>query len=386
MRILFLQKVDNARGGIANVNTKLIEYFLSLNYHVDVVSIRHGDTWEEVNYPDGANNYLINDKDVWGCPRLREIAINLKKAHLYLAMQLFFERIAYKKKIKQDYLICQKRIEEINPDVIINSHYEILDGISERFLKRTIMHFHTSFDQVLTNSSYLKIFKKYASKIYGFVWLSKQTCQEAISNGFVNSRCIYNPLMFSEERCADIKIKKILFIGRMAEEKRVHLAIEYFSEVVKNKNLSDWIFEIYGDGELSEQIKLKTQDEPQILYKGRTNKVNEKLLEGSLMILTSSFEGMPLVVLEANECGVPVIAYDFGESSQEVILNKKTGIIVKQNDKETFMKELEELLEDESYRRELSVQAKQFAKKFAVENIGNDWLDLFEEMKNSFTT
>ena len=50
------------------------------------------------------------------------------------------------------------------------------------------------------------------------------------------------------------------------------------------------------------------------------------------------------------------------------------------------MKELEELLEDESYRRELSVQAKQFAKKFAVENIGNDWLDLFEEMKNSFTT
>ena len=104
------------------------------------------------------------------------------------------------------------------------------------------MHFHTSFDQVLTNSSYLKIFKKYASKIYGFVWLSKQTCQEAISNGFVNSRCIYNPLMFSEERCADIKNKKILFIGRMAEEKRVHLAIEYFSEVVKNKNLSDWIF------------------------------------------------------------------------------------------------------------------------------------------------
>lgn len=244
------------------------------------------------------------------------------------------------------------------------------------------MHFHTSFDQVLANSSYLKTFQKFKDKIFGFVWLSEKTKNEAIMHGFSNSRCIYNPIPFSEERSADMEHKQLVFIGRLSEEKRVHLAIEYFKEVIQEQEFSDWKFEIFGDGELREYVTNQIKEVPQIVYKGHTDQAREVLLDSSLMILTSSFEGMPLVVLEANECGVPVIAYDFGETSSEVIIDGKTGVIVPQNDKEAFKQTMRRLFGDVQCRQEMSVHAKKHAECFSIESIGQQWLDLFDEMRN----
>lgn len=380
MRILFLQKVDNANGGITNVNINLMSYFLSLDYQVDVLSLRHGDTWENVSYPQGVNKYLINEKDVWGCPRLKDLLKDLKHGNLIRGAALLVERFVYKRKISNDYKKSRKEIERLKPDVIINSHYELLVGIGESYLRKTIMHFHTNFEQVLTNRSYLKTFRKYASKIYTFVWLSKETKNKAVAHGLENSKCIYNPLSFSEQRCADMSNKKVVFIGRLSKEKRVHLAINYFKEVVCNNEFNEWKFEIYGSGELAEEIKCDIGNNHQIIFKGPTEQVNEAMLGSSLLVLTSSFEGMPLVVLEANECGVPALVYDFGESSREVVIDGKTGIIVPQNNETMYKEMMEKIFRDEDYRLELSSECKKFAKSFALENIGREWLNLFKEM------
>lgn len=381
MRILFLQKVDNAKGGIANVNENLMKYFLLQNYQVDVLSLRHGNTWEEVSYPQGVNQYLINDCTVWGCPRLNKTLEEVKCGHLGKACRMLIQRRSYKRQLSRDYEKCQKEIERLQPDVIINSHYELLDGISESYLKKTIMHFHTSFGQVLANRSYVKTFRKYHSRIHTFVWLTEQTKKEAVSFGLGNSKCIYNPISFSEARSADLKKKKIVFIGRLSEEKRIQLAIEYFREVVQENQLDDWMFEIYGSGPLIEKITEEIKNDKQILYKGQTEQVNEVLLESSLLLLTSAFEGMPLVVLEANECGVPALIYDFGESSREVVIDGVTGIIVPQDDKELFKANLKKMLCETECREKYGSACKEFAKNFALETIGKKWIELFEEME-----
>lgn len=381
MKILFLQKVDNARGGIATVNLKLMNYFLSLNHQVDVLSVRHGDTWEHNPYPEDAKLHLINEKEVWGVPRLKDCIACMKKGDMIQAFCILIKRFDYKKKIKRDYQLCQRKIEELAPDVIINSHYEILEGISKKYLKKTIMHFHTSFDQVLENKSYQTFFKKYANEIFCFLWLSEKTKEEAIQYGFTNSVYIYNPLPFTESDTIDVNHKKLIFLGRLSEEKRIHLAIEYFQEVVSEEQLTDWSFEIYGDGPLKEQVISMIQGKKQITYMGRTENVRQVLKESSVLVLTSDFEGMPLVVLEANECGVPAIVYDFGESSHEVICNGKTGLIIPQNDKEAFKEAMKKIFKDETYRLSMSKEAKEFAKKFSIENIGQQWLDLFQKME-----
>ena len=243
------------------------------------------------------------------------------------------------------------------------------------------MHFHTSFDQVLENRSYVKLFQKYASRIHKFVWLTEKTKEEAIDFGFQNSISIYNPLSFEESRQADMRNKRMVFIGRLSEEKRVDLAIRYFEEVIRDNGLEDWTFEIYGSGELEKEIVEGIQNKQQVIYKGTTDSVNEVLLKSSLLVLTSRFEGMPLVVAEANECGVPVIVYDFGESSGEVVLDGKTGIIVPQDDEERFKEVLAQFFKDEEYRQKLCVECKTFAKTFSLKTVGKQWEKLFEEME-----
>ena len=381
MRILFLQKVDNAKGGIANVNENLMKYFLSQNCQVDVLSLRHGYTWEDVSYPEGVNRYLVNDSEVWGLPRLYEILEEVKCGHFFKAFHMWAQRGSYKRRLAKDYEQCQKEIERIQPDVIINSHYELLDGISETYLKKTIMHFHTSFGQVKGNRSYIKTFQKYQSQISTFVWLTEQTKKEAIEFGFQNSKCIYNPISFSETRSADLKRKKVIFIGRLSEEKRIPLAIECFREVVHENKLDDWMFEIYGSGPLVDKIMEEIKNDKQVQYKGQTDEVNEVLLDSSLLILTSAFEGMPLVVLEANECGVPSLIYDFGESSREVVVDGVTGIIVPQDNKELFKANLKEMMCETEIREKYGPACKKFAKEFALETIGKKWIELFEEME-----
>lgn len=377
MKILFLQKVDNARGGVINVNLGLMRYFLKQGYECEMIAIRHGYTWETIDYPTEVKKQVINTKNIWGMPLKADILACLKKGQLISAIKLFWQRIVYQREIGQDYLNCQQAIKKMAPDVIINSHYEVLAGVPKEYLAKTIMHFHTSYDQVKANKSYQQVFQKFHDKIAYFVWLSKSTCERAIADGYQNSVYIYNALNFNETQVADMKTKKLVFVGRIAPEKRVDLAVDHFLKAITKPELKDWTFEIYGDGDEVEALKAKIASHPQVIYQGRSNYVQEVFLRSSLMIMTSSFEGMPLVVLEANECGVPVIAYDFGESSQEVIISNKTGLVIKQDDKETFQACLEDLMANEEKRSSLARQAKAYAKHFTMDEIGKQWENLF---------
>ena len=68
--------------------------------------------------------------------------------------------------------------------------------------------------------------------------------------------------------------------------------------------------QIYGSGEDKEMTNNKYIE----LY-GPTNDVKAVLMNSDILALTSSNEGFPMVVLEAYECGVPVITFNFKTSS-----------------------------------------------------------------------
>ena len=380
MKILFLQKVDDARGGVINVNLRLMQMFAAKDNEISVLSIRHGYTMEDITYSEMVHKYIANEKDIWGCPRLIEIADSLKKGHFIKAIKTFGDRIRYKKQITKDYKESGRIIRSIDPDVIIASHYEILEGVPEDYLRKTIMHFHTSFDQVVKNKSYTDTFNEYKDRIHSFVWLSKATAIRAIEYGYRNSLYIYNPIPFLSEAKADHHNRKVIFLGRLSAEKRVNLAIRYFEEVVDENRITDWTFEIYGDGDLEAEVKEEIGNHPYVKYKGRTDEVKDTLLSGSVMVLTSSFEGMPLSVLEANECGVPVIAYNFGESVNEVIDDGVTGVIVPQDDEEEYKRQLKRLILDNEYRWKLGDNAKEFARAFSTAEINAQWERLLIEI------
>lgn len=76
----------------------------------------------------------------------------------------------------------------------------------------------------------------------------------------------------------------------------------------------DWALDIYGIGDLDAALQQQIEQDSRITYCGSTTTPQKVILQHSIFLLTSSFEGMPLVVLEAAACGVPTIAFDFGET------------------------------------------------------------------------
>lgn len=379
MKIVFLQNTVDAQGGIVTVNRALAGAFLAAGAEVHFLSLRHAPVRSQVCYPAAAHTQLINDRAEWDCPRYAEAAALLRAKRPAAALRHICRRLRYDRALRRDYRACRTHLLEIDPDVIINSHYELLDCIPPRLLPRTINHFHTSFSQVLALKSYQKTFRRYQDKIGKFVWLSRASCEAAKRFGLENSCCIYNPIAFSSEKTADLSVHRALFLGRFSPEKQLSTAISLFRQAA-DRAAAPWDLDIYGVGSLDADSEAQIAADPRVHYLGSTSTPREVFLQHSLFLMTSRFEGMPLVVLEAAECGVPTIAMDFGETAPEVVLNGKTGLLLPAGAQEAYAAELTRLLDRPDLREELGAGAKQYAAGFALPAIAAQWFSLFSEL------
>ena len=274
-----------------------------------------------------------------------------------------------------------KYIKNYNPDHIVTSHYQLLDMIPKKYLNITIHEQHSSFKDSINHKKTKETFIKYNGKIT-YLWLTEKTMKDAIELGLKNCKYIYNAVRFKSEETADVaKNKKLITIARLSPQKRLDIMVDMAKEIFKDKLFSDWTLEIYGTGETEELLKKKIKNHKQIKLMGLTNNPQEELLKASINLNTSTFEGFALSILEANECGVPTVTFNFGESTEEEIINGKTGIIAK--DKQDYINKLKQIMIDKKQLTELSKNAKIFSKEFHIENIINKWIELFDEQNNT---
>ena len=109
-----------------------------------------------------------------------------------------------------------------------------------------------------------------------------------------------------------------------------------------------------------------------------TDAPKDVLLNSSINLNTSIHEGFCLSILEAIECGVPTISFNFGESVFEEIIDNKTGYIA--SDTDDFVNKLKYLMDDSDKLRDMSNECKKFSKNFHVESVINEWMVLFDEI------
>ena len=198
----------------------------------------------------------------------------------------------------------------------------------------------------------------------------------AIKHGLTNSICIYNPVRFeTKERANVTKNKKLVTIARISHQKRIDKMVDIVEEVFKDKKYSDWTLEIWGEGEEYDLIKGMITS-PQIKLMKRTNDPKSVLLSSSINLITSDFEGFALSILEACECGIPTITLDFGESTEEQVLDNKTGFIAK--DREDYINKLKQMMDNKELLEKFSIECKKYNERFKIKNIVKDWENIFK--------
>ncbi len=178
---------------------------------------------------------------------------------------------------------------------------------------------------------------------------------------------------------------KVITAGRFIPRKRFDLLIHIFSEFVRTR--SDAILQLAGDGELRENLisitkKLNIDNNVEFLGQLSEQELINHFQTASLFILTSEAEGMPMVVLEAQSCGLPVITSAF-ESSKNLIIENITGFIINGSKVEPWIDKISELYDNVKLRKSFSKKTRErIMTDFTWEKTSSEILNLFNSIKN----
>lgn len=378
MKILFLQNKGKSYGGIWQVNKMVGEALIRDGYEVTVLSIRENHTGYNPKYDKRMHVETLNPIDEWETFNYSEMIKDLKHFHCGNSFHKLISRIHHNKTMKKDTKKLKEYLDNFKPDYIISSQYQLLPMIPKEYLPCTYHEQHQSFYESMSHLATKKTLLKYRDQIK-FIWLSKKTMEEAIKMGFNNSTTIYNAVRFeTPKKALVLKNKKLVTITRISDEKRIDLMIDMVNSILKKEKYSDWVFEIYGDGSSYDTIKKKVNalGNSRIKLMGRTNNPKEVLLSSSINLNTSVYEGFSLSILEANECGIPTVSFDFWESVREEIIDGKTGFLA--HDKNEYIDKLEKLMSDNKLLSEMSKNVKKYNEKFHINSIIKDWEKLFK--------
>lgn len=178
----------------------------------------------------------------------------------------------------------------------------------------------------------------------------------------VNEHVIYNQ-----------KSKKIISVGRLTYAKNYDLLIEIASVILK-KN-PQWSWDIFGDGELRKELEEKIQSMgiERLTLKGNVNNIYELYSQYSFLVMTSRYEGFPMVLLEAMSNKLPCIAFDCQTGPSDIIIDHINGELIEEANKNVMIETIQRLIEDSNNRQYLSGNTRLTLEKFATPNTIKKW-------------
>lgn len=178
------------------------------------------------------------------------------------------------------------------------------------------------------------------------------------------------------------KKKQLLYLGRMTYgDKRIDRLIDIWKNIYQQ--FPDWEFILVGDGE--ERANLEQQAKnyglERIHFYDATNNPYDYYNNASILCLSSQFEGIPLVLLEAQQSGVIPIAFNCSAGVENVLSpNWENGVLINDFSMQEYEKALCQLMSNENLRQKMQQNVIKKAQDYDIEKIGRMWHELFTKL------
>ena len=192
---------------------------------------------------------------------------------------------------------------------------------------------------------------------------------------------IPNPITAPSSEVSSLSDKVILTVGRLDNQKNFPELVDIWALIAKD--YPDWKLRIVGEGYTDVRILKRVKKyglEEQFELCPFTKEIQKHYLSASIYAMTSAFEGLPLVLVEAESMGLPLVSYACPCGPRDIIRDGQDGFLVEPGDKETFAARLRQLIEDEELRRRMGQAAKINSQRFSLDNVMKQWVDLFAEL------
>jgi len=185
---------------------------------------------------------------------------------------------------------------------------------------------------------------------------------------------IPNPVTFRSEQGVDYENRVILAVGRLDKIKGFNLLIESWQSIAKK--YPNWKLKIVGSGEEEKYLKYLAKGIENIEFLSEQKNIKREYLSSSIYAMPSIEEGFGMVVVEAMECGLPIVAFD---NVGAKFLVKDNGLLCKIKNIICLSESMEKLILDKNLRETLGKKSKEEVKQFYIENLSSKWKEIFND-------
>lgn len=382
MSILFwyYKPIISTNGGVERVTDVLATYFKDNGYRVFFLS------FEKMGMCSDCHYFLPNSEDLMSVENLR-----------YAENLIFNKRISII--INQNGLsplfskfIFTLHLDKIPVKIISVIHNSLLSPIKNYAIVHSYpLLFQKIFSNVFFQFLLLKLYYLKYSKHFQYLF-KKSECTLFLSPSYLNEAvffqknismskigCIPNPASFINQGLFESKSKEVLYVGRLDFSlKKIDYLLDIWEIVSSVKK--DWSLRIVGGGDNNRAKAYADKRnlnniiwcdfcDPTIYYK-----------HASIFCLTSSYEGFPMVLIEALTYGVVPIAFASFEALQDIIKDGINGFVITPFDKKKYADRLIWLMDNKEELMKMSHAGFSSSLYYSLESVGSKWLKLFKNI------
>lgn len=199
-----------------------------------------------------------------------------------------------------------------------------------------------------------------------------------------NIEVIPNAAMSLSERVSDCSAKRVIAVGRLDYQKSFDRLIHAWEIVRRDSRSEGWRLDIFGQGEWEQMLGQMIEDrglQDSAKVNPPTRHIAEEYLHSSMLVMSSHYEGFPMVMIEAMASGLPVVSFDFKCGPKDIINQGVNGLIVKDGDIEGVAGAMLSLMDDEGRRQAMGEKATEVTQRYSETRVMELWCKLFDSLR-----
>ena len=269
-------------------------------------------------------------------------------------------------------------------DVVISlypSESSFIPDIPDGSLKMLELHFNKQFRLQYNRKGLLRLAdrirtkqdEKIVRRFHNFIVLTRQDAE--MWGNLPNLSVMPNAAVTMPHVERKPGNHRVIAVGRLDYQKGFDRLLDAWA-LLPERLRADWRLDIFGQGEWEE--KLKKQIErlgigASAAVNKPTNAIFDEYAKSDFLVMTSHYEGFPMVLIEAMACGVPAVCFDFLCGPRDIIANGVNGLIVPEGDLQAFADAMQKLMENPDLLEDMSSHAKGISESYSQDSIMKRW-------------
>lgn len=176
--------------------------------------------------------------------------------------------------------------------------------------------------------------------------------------------------------------RRVIAVGRLDYQKGFDRLVKAWA-LLPSDLRDSWHLEIFGQGEwevrLQELIRKRGVKES-ARVNAPTKEIFREYAASSFLVMSSHYEGFPMVLLEAMACGLPGVCFTFPCGPKDVIEDGKNGLLVPEGDIPALAGAMERLMRDQALRERMSMAAREIIRTYSEEKVMQQWIQCFNSL------